>query len=109
MVAERSLAATHGRAKQPTERSNGRMSRRTSRRTGRDGERSGGQERRLSNARESNFVDQLSPRRPSLAYHRLAHGDDTLVEDFSEIDDPMHARANVLRLATCRTRTSFPA
>jgi len=33
------------------------------------------------------FVDQLNPRRPSLAYHRLAQGDDTLVEDFSGIDD----------------------
>jgi hypothetical protein len=49
------------------------------------------------------FVDQLNPRRPSLAYHRLAQGDDTLVEDFSGIDDPMPARENVLGLATCRT------
>lgn len=49
------------------------------------------------------FVDQFNPRRQSLAYHRLAQGDDTLVEDFPGIDDPMPARENVLGLATCRT------
>ena len=51
------------------------------------------------------FVDQLNPRRPSLAYHRLAQGDDTLVEDFFEIDDPMPARS-VFGLATCPTDIS---
>lgn len=103
MVAERSLAATHGRAKPPPERSNGRMV--GGRRIAPVATRSAvaGRSAVYRTRGTRIFVDQLDPRRPSLAYHRLAQGDDTLVEDFSGIDDPTPARENVLGLATCRT------